>query len=135
MAGIVLQSEEAIIATSTEPRHIQRIAAKLDWNEEFGPSSTLTVEKTSPILQISDDSLEPFAQGEYTDGFYSDRVEICSNGWTPRGGYRIVYGPGHSVEERQSGIQGPDHFKVYARRYQIPNLEEVVEFIGLPTSA
>ena len=135
MAGIVLQSEEAIIATSTEPRHIQRIAAKLDWNEEFGPSPTLNVEKTSPIMQISDDSLEPFAQGEYTDGFYSDRVEICSNGWTPRGGYRIVYGPGHSVEERQSGIQGPDHFKVYARKYQIPNLEEVVEFIGLPTSA
>ena len=30
-------------------------------------------------MQISDDSLELFAQGEYTDGFYSDRVEICSN--------------------------------------------------------
>ena len=118
MAGVVLQSEEAIMATANEPRHIQKIVAKMDWNEQFGPTQrTLQLEKTTSVKMQDDSSLEHLKPGDYTDGFYSDRVEICSEEWTPRGGNRIVYGPGHSQEERQYGIQGPDHFKVYARRF------------------
>lgn len=135
MAGLVLQSEEAIIATANEPRHIPKIVAKMQWNERFvSGQKNLKIEKTTPILLATDESLPDYVQAEYTDGFYSDRVEIRSRNWTPRGGNRIIYGPGHTPEERQYGIQGPDHFKVYARKYEIPNLEEVVEFIGLPTS-
>ena len=72
----------------------------MDWSEQFGPTQrTLQLEKTTSVKLHDDSSLDQ--SGDYTDGFYSDRVEICSEGWTPRGGNRIVYGPGHSQERER----------------------------------
>ena len=60
MAGVVLQSEEAIMATANEPRHIQKIVAKMDWSEQFGPTQrTLQLEKTTSVKLHDDSSLEP----------------------------------------------------------------------------
>ena len=41
MAGVVLQSEEAIMATANEPRPLEN-SAKMDWSEQFGRLSELS---------------------------------------------------------------------------------------------
>ena len=79
MAGVVLQSEEAIMATANEPRHIQKIVAKMDWSEQFGPTQrTLQLGETTRSVKMHDDSsLEHLKPGDYTDGFYSDVLKFA----------------------------------------------------------